>query len=79
MMLWDYDFRLKKRLSREAAWCSTQLDSIPKCSKHMRERENAQMIACDFDIAASCLPADQAGQRFFAFSKTMAKTTTKTV
>ncbi|WP_205583867.1 hypothetical protein [Neorhizobium sp. NCHU2750] len=45
----------------------------------MRERENAQMIARDFDIAASCLPAEQAGQRFFAFSKTMAKTTTKIV
>jgi hypothetical protein len=45
----------------------------------MRERENAQMIARESDIAASRLPAEQAGQRFFAFSKTMAKTTTKTV
>ncbi|MFK4770251.1 hypothetical protein [Rhizobium sp. ZW T2_16] len=79
MMLWDYDFRLKSGFQARPHGCSTQLDSIPKCSKHMRERENAQMIACDFDIAASCLPADQAGQRFFAFSKTMAKTTTKTV
>ncbi len=57
----------------------TRLDSVAECSKHMRERENAQIIACDFDIAASCLPVEQAGQRFFAFSKTMAKTTTKTV
>jgi hypothetical protein len=45
----------------------------------MRERENTHMIACEFDIAASALPADQAGQRFSAASKTKAKTTTKTV
>jgi hypothetical protein len=39
------------------------------------------MRACDFDIAISALPAFAAGQRvcFFAFSKTKAKTTTKTV
>jgi hypothetical protein len=37
------------------------------------------MIACEFDIAASSLPAQHAGQRFFASSKTMAKTTTKII
>jgi hypothetical protein len=39
------------------------------------------MRAREFDIAAFALPAAQFGQRacFSAFSKTMAKTTTKTV
>jgi hypothetical protein len=39
------------------------------------------MQACDFDIAASSQPAFQAERRICVsgFSKTMAKTTTKTV
>ncbi len=39
------------------------------------------MRACEVEIAASALPAIEAGQRacFAAFSNTKAKTTTKTV
>ncbi|WJR68931.1 hypothetical protein QTA58_09360 [Neorhizobium sp. CSC1952] len=45
------------------------------------EREDTHMRACELHIAASALPAIEAAQRacFSAFSKTTAKTTTKTV
>jgi hypothetical protein len=54
---------------------------LRKSSKQLREREDTHMRACEFNIAASALPAIQAAQRacFSAFSKTKAKTTTKTV
>jgi hypothetical protein len=54
---------------------------LRKSSKQLREREDTHMRACEFHIAASALPAIQAAQRacFSAFSKTKAKTTTKTV
>ncbi|WP_155956377.1 hypothetical protein [Rhizobium sp. CF080] len=92
-MLWDYDFRLISRLpcrmnaAARNEGNATQrpsqpsLDSLQKSSKQLREREDTHMRACEFNIAASALPAIQAAQRacFSAFSKTKAKTTTKTV
>ncbi len=89
-MLWDYDFRLIPRFPRTemvrrnvvaAPMMQASLDSWRKSSKHLRERKDTSMRACEFDIAAFALPAAQLGQRgcFSAFFKTMAKTTTKTV
>jgi len=92
-MLWDYDFRLISRLpcgtdvaarnERNAAQHLRQpsLDSLRKSSKQLRERENTHMRACEFNLAASALPAMQAARWMCvsAFSKTKAKTTTKTV
>ncbi|CDZ62659.1 hypothetical protein [Neorhizobium galegae] len=92
-MLWDYDFRLISRLPCTADAAARHkgnavrhlrqpsLDSLRKSFKQLREREDTHMRACEFHIAALALPAIQAAQRacFAAFSKTKAKTTTKTV
>ncbi|WP_162895033.1 hypothetical protein [Rhizobium terrae] len=63
--------------------CNTpraSLDSSEKSSKQLANGKTP-MRACEVEIAASALPAIEAGQRacFAAFSNTKAKTTTKTV
>ncbi len=79
-MLWDYDFRLipltrlsPRSLRHPLTHVQNLLKTFANGKTPMRVREQ--------EIAASALPAFQAAQKacFAAFSKTKAKTTTKTV